>query len=426
MTCEEFSNEFDILYNNIMSNKAPGLDEYEKSVFLTRAQDDIVKRYFTAKGNKDIEGFDSSIKRNIDFSLLYNKYIVSLNDLNQIIFNQQYKPIILKELKRRFNNLLVGTEIDETTEVHDITGSPKANNFTDKDYIYPKDESDFICVTTSGVKGQYTLGIKVRINPSYLKKIIGITNEKINITQDLAWFIHPSASLTEHDVINYSCLDSDEDTALSILSGWVDKLIYTNNDENLFKNVAELTYEIDDLFLPINDEILVKESATNKNKILQILPISTTEYIRMMSKPFKQPLKNQAWKLQDQQLSNSPTVKLIYGYNNIFQQYTLRYLVHPTPIILSPLTSTDLSINGYKGSEDVEELSPSKTSKAIYPLTCKLSKEIHSEILQRAVELAKAAYLGDLSSTVQIGNVSSTNLGQVNSVPQNDDRYSRQ
>ena len=56
MTCEEFSNEFDILYNNVMSNQAPGLDEYEKSVFLTRAQDDIVKRYFTPKGNKDFEG----------------------------------------------------------------------------------------------------------------------------------------------------------------------------------------------------------------------------------------------------------------------------------------------------------------------------------------------------------------------------------
>ena len=37
MTLEEFSNEFDILYNNSMSNAAPGVDEYEKSVFLTKA-----------------------------------------------------------------------------------------------------------------------------------------------------------------------------------------------------------------------------------------------------------------------------------------------------------------------------------------------------------------------------------------------------
>lgn len=37
MTLQEFSDEFDVLYNNIMSNQAPGLDEYEKSVFLTKA-----------------------------------------------------------------------------------------------------------------------------------------------------------------------------------------------------------------------------------------------------------------------------------------------------------------------------------------------------------------------------------------------------
>jgi hypothetical protein len=37
MTNPEFSDEFDIYYNNITSNQAPGLNEYEKSVFLTEA-----------------------------------------------------------------------------------------------------------------------------------------------------------------------------------------------------------------------------------------------------------------------------------------------------------------------------------------------------------------------------------------------------
>lgn len=70
MTTTEFSNEFDILYNNIASNGAPSLDEYEKSVFLTRAQDDIIKAYFNPKTNKVQEGFDGSEKRQIDFSML--------------------------------------------------------------------------------------------------------------------------------------------------------------------------------------------------------------------------------------------------------------------------------------------------------------------------------------------------------------------
>lgn len=47
MTNLEFSNEFDILYNSITSNTAPGLDEYEKSVFLTMAQESIVRDLYT-------------------------------------------------------------------------------------------------------------------------------------------------------------------------------------------------------------------------------------------------------------------------------------------------------------------------------------------------------------------------------------------
>jgi hypothetical protein len=51
MTNREFSNEFDILYNNIMSNKAPGLDEYEKSVFLTNAQESIILELYSGKNS---------------------------------------------------------------------------------------------------------------------------------------------------------------------------------------------------------------------------------------------------------------------------------------------------------------------------------------------------------------------------------------
>lgn len=45
MTVEEFSNEFDVLLNSYSSmdnNVSINLDEYEKSVFLTKAQNDIV------------------------------------------------------------------------------------------------------------------------------------------------------------------------------------------------------------------------------------------------------------------------------------------------------------------------------------------------------------------------------------------------
>ena len=52
MTGEEMLREFNLLYNNIMSNAAPGLDEYEISVFLTKAQEGLV----TALYNNSFEG----------------------------------------------------------------------------------------------------------------------------------------------------------------------------------------------------------------------------------------------------------------------------------------------------------------------------------------------------------------------------------
>ena len=53
MTTQEFSNEFDILYNNIMSNSAPGLNEYEKSIFLTQAQEALVLDIYRGKFNEN-------------------------------------------------------------------------------------------------------------------------------------------------------------------------------------------------------------------------------------------------------------------------------------------------------------------------------------------------------------------------------------
>ena len=72
MSTEEFSWRFDVEYNNITSNQAPGLNEAEKSMFLTKAQDEVLKNYYTAssKGNTTGQGFDDSAKRQADFSTL--------------------------------------------------------------------------------------------------------------------------------------------------------------------------------------------------------------------------------------------------------------------------------------------------------------------------------------------------------------------
>lgn len=51
MTPQEFSVEFDILYNNLASNTAPPIDEYEKSVLLTKAQSDIVLELYSGRNS---------------------------------------------------------------------------------------------------------------------------------------------------------------------------------------------------------------------------------------------------------------------------------------------------------------------------------------------------------------------------------------
>ena len=49
MTNSEFRNEFDVLYNNIASNQAPGLDDYEKSVFLTQSEEELIISAYNGK-----------------------------------------------------------------------------------------------------------------------------------------------------------------------------------------------------------------------------------------------------------------------------------------------------------------------------------------------------------------------------------------
>lgn len=60
MTIQDFSLEFDILWNNIMSNQAPGLNEYEKSVFLTQAQEAFVLDVYTGNNTDSFESTEAA------------------------------------------------------------------------------------------------------------------------------------------------------------------------------------------------------------------------------------------------------------------------------------------------------------------------------------------------------------------------------
>lgn len=240
MTTQEFSNEFDVLYNNIMSNQAPGLDEYEKSVFLTKAQLEVLKNYFNPKGNKYGQGFDENAKRQIDFSTLITAA----------------KPSI-------------------------YTASGTYVKFDDRSQLYkmPKD-------------------ILIVLNETGINTVDGV------------------------------------------------------------------------------------------KRLISIIPMNYEEYARLMSKPYKQPLKNQGWRLFQSTGGVDFISEVITKYNSTLADYKIRYVRRPKPIILANLADeySNVSIDGLTTVTE-----------------CELDPIIHPEILQRAVELAKSAYTGDLKSSVELG-----------------------
>lgn len=251
MTTTEFNDQFDILYNNITSNQAPGLDEYEKSVFLTQAQEDILKAYFTPITNKLGAGLDDITVRQVNFStILVTKKYTEFSDENDTII-----------------------------DIHDES------------------------------------------------RVVDLSTEKI----------------------------------LMVINEFVDVL---RNDDTVR---------------------------------LTVVPITYSEYSRLLSKPYQRPLASQAWRLNSTGSDNvGRTVELIVSKGDEITAYTLRYVKKPRPIIIEDLSniSDDLSINGET------ELSE-----------CELDVSLHQDVLQRAVELAKAAYLGDLGTQIGTGSASKTDLG---------------
>ena len=83
MDYTEFSQRFDVLYNNITSNQAPGLNEYEKSVFLTEGQEAYIKEQFFALNNSEQAGFDNIRKRYTDFAGIIRTVNLEQKDLDK-------------------------------------------------------------------------------------------------------------------------------------------------------------------------------------------------------------------------------------------------------------------------------------------------------------------------------------------------------
>ena len=247
---EQFSNEFDVLYNSITSNQAPGLDEYEKSIFLNRAQDEIVKSYFNPKTNKVQEGFDGTERRQIDFSMITQSRIYKNFDTSLFDSREQVKSVTIED------------------------------------------------------------------------DILMLINE----------------------------------------------------------------------YLEVNRLFAIKPSRSEQVR-LTVLPITYVEYSRLMSKPYKWPLKNQAWRLIGNR-GGRKNVELIAGPFDTITKYAIRYIKRPRAIRLADFGN--MTIDGEST-----------------PQCCELDPILFREIIQRACELASAVYKGDLQSQLVLGQTSQTNIGMV-------------
>ena len=100
MTVQEFLYEFNISWNNIMSNQAPGLSPYEISIFLTQAQESIVKGIYNGSLTSSfesteearsylsplvIQGYPEKIQHQADYPHITKGTILyDLNDIKDI------------------------------------------------------------------------------------------------------------------------------------------------------------------------------------------------------------------------------------------------------------------------------------------------------------------------------------------------------
>lgn len=304
MSVEEMDNMFDVLYNNITSNQAPGLNAYEKSVFLTKGQDEIMKNYFNpkSKGNNTQEGFDGSAKRQVDFSMLTT----------------------------------VATTSSTTYSYSLVSGK------TDKDGrpVYSK-----LNVLNSIPKSTYSYTEAYNSEGNVLKDTMGNALYIRNEGTDISGFDIP-------------LFDVRENTKSITLPS---KLMYAINE-------------------------MVEVNRNNKKTLLQVVPIKFDEYSRLMCKPYKRPLKYQAWRLTNNDVVNKADI--VVGPSDTLIKYTIRYVRRPNPIIVSNLDG--LTIEGKSTATE-----------------CELDPILHEEILQRAVELAKIAWTNtgqdNLQAVMQAG-----------------------
>ena len=383
MTLEEFSTEFDVLYNSITSNAAPGFNDYEKSVLLTLAQEELIKSYFVANNNTTGVGLDGSQKRHYDFSTLIK--IKTLDNIIYSIWTTRWITGVSVPVFKDANNIfLVPNDVflvlNEYLTVKNNSyivfpiSYDSYNLLMSKPFPYPNKRQAWRL--DSSINGEIAA-----------TKVIHVSDDKDinskNITFESIYHkpLNIEINIKNGDFLSDFVVVSESKEAVNITL-------------NLSNTVNNDMVDIHNYMFKLMDANTLKCKGLDK----YIKPLNQYYSITSIGKigTYKAEIPA-VTDLQGNYKTFGAFNIIYYPKETPFDvSYTIRYVKVPRPIILSDLTDLELSIRGRREQS-----------------TCELPDEMHPEILKRAVELAKAYYIGDLQAQLAIGKNSSTELGKL-------------
>lgn len=383
MTLEEFSTEFDVLYNSITSNAAPGFNDYEKSVLLTLAQEELIKSYFVANNNTTGVGLDGSQKRHYDFSTLIK--IKSLKNIIYDIITASDKvdiPFLKKDANAVF---LIPNDVFLILNEHLIA---KDNNYI----VFPISYDTYNLLMSKpfpypNKRQAWRLDSSINGEVAALK-VIHVSDDKDISSKNITF------ESIYHKPLNIEINIKNGDIILSDFVVVSESKEAVNITLNLSNTANNDIVDIHNYMFKLMDANTLKTKGLDK----YIKPLNQNYSITSVGKIGTYKAEIPAVTDLQGNYKNFGIFNIIYyPIETPFDtSYKLRYVKVPRPIILSDLTDLELSIR------DRREQS-----------TCELPNEMHPEILERAVELAKAYYIGDLQSQLAIGKNSSTELGKL-------------
>lgn len=128
MTTEEFSNEFDVLVGSFTSDDSLVFDEYEKSVFLTKAQEQIVTELYTGRNTMGSAFEETEELRSYLRDLIKEKedsYLDAFTLPPDVLFIIYEEAILTSaELKECENNIPVEVIPVTHDQLHRIKNNP--------------------------------------------------------------------------------------------------------------------------------------------------------------------------------------------------------------------------------------------------------------------------------------------------------------